>query len=240
MAGAYFAYLGDEMALYTIADLHLSLSVNKPMDIFGGWDNYVERLNINWNNTVSDKDIVVVPGDISWGMNFDEIKSDFNFINKLNGQKILLKGNHDYWWTSLLKMNKFLVDNDFTTIKILHNNHYRYDNYGICGSRGWINETSNPADAKVLSREAQRLEMSVKSAVDDGLIPIVFLHYPPIYGNEYNYDILDVLYKYKIKKCYYGHIHGYGHKNALCGIRDDIDFQLISSDFVQFVPKLVL
>ncbi len=240
MTGAYFTFYGDDMALYTIADLHLSLTANKPMNIFGGWDDYVERLEMNWNSTVADNDTVVVPGDISWAMNFDEALADFDFINKLKGKKILIKGNHDYWWTSFSKMNNFLTENGFTTIKILHNNHYAYNKYGICGSRGWINETSNPADAKILAREAMRLEASIKSAVNAGLIPIVFLHYPPIYGNEYNYDILDVLYKYKIEKCYYGHIHGYGHKNALCGIRDDIDFQLISSDFVQFKPKFVL
>jgi len=228
------------MSLYAIADLHLSLSVNKPMNIFGGWDNYVERLTENWNSTVAPEDTVVLPGDISWGMDLDEARADLDYVNKLNGVKIISKGNHDYWWTTMSKLNKFIDENGFDTIKFLHNNHYAYGKYGICGTRGWINETEVPADAKVLAREAQRLEVSIQSSVKDGLEPIVFLHYPPVYGNECNYEILDVLYKYGIKECYYGHLHGRSHKNAVCGVRDGICFHLISSDFVQFCPVLVV
>lgn len=227
------------MALYAIADLHLSTSVNKPMDIFGGWEGHVERLAENWNKTVSEEDTVVIPGDISWGMDLSEARSDFDFINRLNGVKIIAKGNHDYWWTTMSKLNAFLAENGFDSIKFLHNNHYAYGKYGICGTRGWINETSVPADAKVLAREAQRLEVSVKSALDEGLEPIVFLHYPPLYGNECNYDILDVMYKYNVKECYYGHLHGKSHKYAVCGERDGISFHLIAGDFVQFCPALV-
>lgn len=227
------------MALYTIADLHLSLSSNKPMDIFGGWDNHMERLAENWSKTVSPEDIVVIPGDISWAMDLDEARADFDYINRLNGLKIISKGNHDYWWTTMAKMNAFLAENGFDSIKILHNNHYAYGKYGICGTRGWINETEVPADAKVLAREAQRLEVSVKSAFGEGLEPIVFLHYPPMYANDCNYDILEIMYKYNVKECYYGHLHGRSHKNAVCGERDGINFHLISGDFVQFCPVLV-
>lgn len=229
------------MSLFAIADLHLSLSVNKPMDIFGDrWSNHVEKLTKNWNETVSENDIVVIPGDISWAINFDEAKADFDYINKLNGTKIISKGNHDYWWSTLSKLNAFLAENNFDTIKFLHNNHYSYKNYGICGTRGWINETSVPADAKVLAREAQRLEVSIKSALNENLEPIVFLHYPPVFGNESNYDILDVMYKYNVKECYYGHLHGNAHKYAICGEREGINFNLIAADFVQFCPKKVL
>ena len=229
------------MSLFAIADLHLSLSVNKPMDIFGErWSNHVEKLTKNWNETVSEDDVVVIPGDISWAINFDEAKADFEYINKLNGTKIISKGNHDYWWSTLSKLNAFLAENNFDTIKFLHNNHYSYENYGICGTRGWINETSVPADAKVLAREAQRLEVSIKSALNENLEPIVFLHYPPVFGNESNYDILDVMYKYNVKECYYGHLHGNAHKYAICGEREGINFNLIAADFVQFCPKKVL
>ncbi len=228
------------MSLYVIADLHLSLSVDKPMDIFGGWDNYVEKLTENWNRTVSPEDTVVVPGDISWGIDLEEARADFSYVNDLNGKKIISKGNHDYWWTTMSKLNKFLDENGFDSIKFLHNNHYAYGKYGICGTRGWINETEIPADAKVLAREAQRLEVSIQSALKENLEPIVFLHYPPVYGNECNYDILDVMYKYNIKECYYGHLHGRSHKNAVCGVRDGINFHLIASDFVQFCPVLVV
>ena len=228
------------MSLFAIADLHLSLSVDKPMDIFGGWDSHVEKLAENWNKTVSDNDLVVIPGDISWGMNLDEARADFSFINALNGRKIISKGNHDYWWSTLSKLNKFIEENGFDSIKFLHNNHYPYVKYGICGTRGWINETEVPADAKVLAREAQRLEVSIQSALKEKLEPIVFLHYPPVYGNESNYDILDVMFKYGVKECYYGHLHGRSHKNAVCGEHDGINFHLVSCDFVQFCPELVV
>lgn len=228
------------MSLYAIADLHLSLSSDKPMNIFPGWDNHVERLEKNWQATVHSDDTVVIPGDISWAINFDEAKADFDFINRLNGKKIILKGNHDYWWNSMAKMNRFLAENGFDTITILHNNYYPYGEYGICGTRGWIKDSEEPADAKVLAREAGRLETSIKAALADVKKPIVFLHYPPIFANDYNREILDVLFRYDIKTCYYGHLHGNAHRFAVCGEVDGINYQLIAGDFVQFCPKLIL
>lgn len=228
------------MSLYAIADLHLSLSSGKPMNIFPGWDNHVERLEKNWQTTVSPDDTVVVPGDISWAINFEEAKADFDFINRLNGHKVIMKGNHDYWWNSMAKMNRFLEENGFDTITIVHNNYYPYGEYGICGTRGWIKDTEEPADAKVLAREAGRLEASIKAALADGKKPIVFLHYPPIFSNDYNREILDVLFRYDIKNCYYGHLHGNAHRYAVCGEVDGINYQLIAGDFVQFCPKLIM
>jgi len=224
------------LALFVIADLHLSLSVDKPMDIFGGWDDYMSKIEYNWKNLVKDKDTVVIPGDISWGMNFIDSLKDFQFLDSLPGRKIILKGNHDYWWNTKSKMEKFFIENNLTTLNILHNNHYSYENIGICGTRGWINETSAPADKKVLAREAGRLSASIESALKENLTPVVFLHYPPIYANEYNYDILEVLHKYGIKKCFYGHIHGRGHNFAINGTRDGIDYKLVASDYLQFCP----
>ena len=228
------------MSLYAIADLHFSLSSGKPMNIFPGWDNHVERLEKNWQATVSPDDTVVVPGDISWAINFEEAKADFDFINRLNGHKVIMKGNHDYWWNSMAKMNRFLEENGFDTITIVHNNYYPYGEYGICGTRGWIKDTEEPADAKVLTREAGRLETSIKAALADGKKPIVFLHYPPIFANDYNREILDVLFRYDIKTCYYGHLHGNAHRYAVCGEVDGINYQLIAGDFVQFCPKLIM
>ncbi len=224
------------MSLFVIGDLHLSLSTDKSMDIFGGWDDYVNRLSNNWEEKVKDGDTVVIPGDISWAMSIEEAYDDFKFINDLPGNKIILKGNHDYWWTTKSKADKFFNVNNFNTLNVLHNNHYEYDGIGICGTRGWINDGSEPADAKVIAREAMRLDRSIKSAVDKGLKPIVFLHYPPIYGPDTNYDILDVLLKYNIKNVYYGHLHSYATKNALNGRCYGIDFRLISSDYLQFSP----
>lgn len=210
------------------------------MDIFGGWDGYVERLEENWRHTVGEGDTVVIPGDISWAMTLEQSLADFRFIEALPGKKIIGKGNHDYWWTTLSKINRFFEENGIGSVSVLHNNHCRYGSFGICGTRGWINDSSEPADAKVLAREAGRLETSVKSAVEEGLVPLVFLHYPPVYGNECNYDILEVLYKYGVKQCFYGHVHGSGHRYAVNGERDGIDFRLISSDYIQFLPYRVM
>ena len=156
------------MSLFAIADLHLSLGTDKPMDIFGGWSDYVTKLETNWQNKVRPEDTVVIPGDISWGMNFEQSKKDFEFINKLNGRKIISKGNHDYWWNTKNKMDKFFAENGFDTINILHNNHYSYEGYGICGTRGWISDNGEPADQKVLAREAGRLALSIESAQKAG------------------------------------------------------------------------
>lgn len=210
------------------------------MDIFGGWDNYISRIKENWTREVSEDDTVVIPGDISWAMSLSQAEPDFRFIHELRGRKIILKGNHDYWWTTAAKMNRFLEEMGFDSIHILHNNCYAYDIFGICGTRGWINDDSEPADAKVLAREASRLETSIVSAEQAGLEPIVFLHYPPLYGNDYNADLLDVMYKHNITKCYYGHVHGKGHQNAVNGERDGIEFQLVSADYVQFCPVKIM
>lgn len=141
------------MSLYVIGDLHLSLSVSKSMDVFDGWHDYVNRIHDNWINTIKDDDMIVLAGDSSWGMNFNECEEDFRFIDELPGKKILLKGNHDYWWATKSKIEKFFSENKFNSMSILHNNHYAYGEYGICGTRGWIKENDEPADAKVLARE---------------------------------------------------------------------------------------
>lgn len=206
------------------------------MDVFSGWDNHVERLQKNWQSRVSDNDIVVIPGDISWAMSLQNSLEDFKFIDRLNGHKIVLKGNHDYWWSTKTKADRFFKENGITTIEILNNNYYEYDGIGICGTRGWINDGSEPQDQKVILREAQRLERSIQGAVDAGLRPIVFLHYPPIFAEDRNDEIMAVLQKFDIKYCFYGHLHGYAHKNAVIGEREGIEFRLISSDFLHFSP----
>ncbi|MBQ9898509.1 MAG: metallophosphoesterase [Ruminococcus sp.] len=231
------------MSLYVIADLHLCFcDPSKTMSIFPGWENYQERIEQHWRELIKPEDTVVIPGDISWGMSLQQAAPDFRFINELPGEKIILKGNHDYWWTTMRKMEDFLSQEQLNTIRILHNNHYRYENYGICGTRGWVNgtDTKDVQDEKVLKREVQRLEMSIQSALKEELEPIVFMHYPPIFASNFNYDILDVLYRYKIKHCYYGHIHGRSaHELCVMNTYDDIDFHLISGDYLQFVPEKI-
>lgn len=224
------------MSLFVIGDLHLSLSADKPMDIFSGWNDYMSRLENNWQCLVSPDDTVVIPGDISWAMDLESAVKDFKFIDRLNGRKIILKGNHDYWWSTVSKTDRFLSDNGIDSISVLNNNHYRYNNVGICGTRGWINDGSEAADAKVIKREAMRLERSIQSALADKLEPIVFLHYPPVFANVNNPDILDVMHRYNIGWCFYGHLHGPSCSLAVNEKRYGINFRLVSSDFLQFKP----
>ena len=225
-----------------MADLHLCKgNPEKTMSIFNGWQNYQELIEKNWKELISDSDTIVLPGDISWGMSLKEAAPDFKFIEQLPGQKIVIKGNHDYWWTTKKKMEDFFAAEGCTSIKILHNNHYRYGEYGICGTRGWVNMPGETQDEKVLRREVQRLETSIRSALDEGLKPIVFLHYPPIFATIFNYDILDVLYRYKIEECYYGHIHGKSaHDLCVKNTYDGINFHLIAGDYLQFIPEKIV
>lgn len=228
------------MALYAIADLHLSLGTDKPMDIFKGWQDYSSRLEKNWRNLVTEEDTVVVAGDISWAMKLEECYEDFKFLNSLPGQKILLKGNHDYWWATKKKIDEFLESNGFSTIKILFNNSFTVDDITICGSRGWYYDADTDADIKVINREVGRLKLSLDSAKDSKSSPIVFLHYPPVYNDLECSEIMDILITSGIKECYYGHLHGaHTHKNAVTGMYKGINMHLISTDYVDFMPVLV-
>lgn len=233
------------MSLYVIGDTHLSFGVKKPMDIFAGWENYTELLREAWLRTVQPEDTVVLAGDISWGMSMQEALPDFQWLNALPGrEKIILKGNHDYWWMTMKKMQELFAANQLDTLRLLHNNCYQYGEYGICGTRGWVNmepDSASADDAKVSAREAQRLDVSLTAAVQQGLKPIAFMHYPPIYAASCNYPILEVLWRHPVTDCWYGHIHGRSqHRYAINGERDGICYHLISGDFVQFTPQKVL
>ena len=223
------------MSLFAIADTHLSFGTDKPMDSFPGWNDYVDRIEKNWNKIVTDDDTVVIAGDISWAMNFDELKADFDFIERLNGKKIILKGNHDYWWNTSKKMNDFIESQRYKTISILFNNSYDIDGVSVCGSRGWLFDVDDEHDEKVLNREVGRLRLSLESAVNDEII--VFLHYPPVTTDTKCDEILNLLKEYGIKKCYYGHLHGIAAKKAIDDVVDGIEFRLISCDRLGFVPK---
>ena len=227
------------MSLFAIADTHLSLGTDKPMDIFKGWSGYVDKLKENWERAVTDSETVVIAGDISWGMSLDGALEDFKFIDSLPGQKIILKGNHDYWWTTMKKMDTFLSQHDIKTIRFLHNNTLTVGNIAVCGSRGWFFDAEESADNKVLLREAGRLRTSINLAKETGLEPVVFLHYPPITQNMVCEEIFNVLLETGIKRCYYGHLHGPSMTRSINSVRDGIEFALISCDFLAFAPKLV-
>ena len=227
------------MALFAIADLHLSMGTDKPMDIFKGWHDYSSRLENNWRKLVGENDTVVIAGDISWAMRLEECYEDFKFLNSLPGKKILLKGNHDYWWATKKKIDEYLKANGFDTISILFNNSFTVEGVTICGSRGWYYDADTDADIKVINREVGRLKLSLDS-VKDTESPVVFLHYPPVYSELECKEIMDVLKDYGIKECYYGHLHGsHTHKNAVTGMYKGINMHLISTDYVDFTPVLV-
>ncbi len=228
------------MALYAIGDLHLCLGTPKPMDIFGGnWVGYLDKLAAGFG-VIGPEDTTVLLGDISWALDLSEATPDFNWINQIPGKKIILKGNHDYWWSTASKFQKFCLDRNFENMHLLNNNHYVYDDWAICGTRGWFyeEEKSKEHDEKVFLRELIRLEASLKSAGE--LQKIVFLHYPPRYKGYVCQQIIDLLKKYNVRQCYYGHLHGASHSLATEGQWDGIEFKLLSADRLNFQPfKLI-
>lgn len=225
------------MALYVIGDVHLSLSTDKPMGIFAGWDDYEQRLRNNWCRLVTAADTVVIPGDISWGMSLEDAKADFAFLQNLPGKKLLFKGNHDYWWCTRRKMDTFLAENGFDTLRIVHNDAVAVeDTFAVCGTRGWFYDAEEDADRKVLMREVGRLETSVKAAIATGLEPIAFLHYPPVWGGQICEPFLEVLRQNGVKRCYYGHVHGQGIRQAFSGEWNGVSLQLASADALGFLP----
>ncbi len=225
------------MSLFAIADLHLSFGANKSMEVFPGWENYTQKIENNWRNIVKQEDTVVIAGDVSWAMSLKEIYSDFDFLQSLPGHKLIIKGNHDYWWDTMSKMNNFLVSGNYDSISIIHNNAKIIGNVGVCGTRGWFNDGSE--DKKILLREVGRLETSITAAEHAGVEPVVFLHYPPICGGYFCNEIMDVLKKYSIRRCYYGHLHGTAKDSAVEGEREGIIFRLISCDHISFTPVIV-
>lgn len=228
------------MALYAIGDLHLCLGAPKPMDVFGGaWVGYMDKLKEGLS-VITENDTTVLLGDLSWALGLEEAKADFEFINKIPGKKIILKGNHDYWWSTAAKFYKFCAENGFTNMEILNNNHYEYGDIAICGTRGWFfeEERSSDHDGKVFRRELQRLEVSLQSAGERQ--KYVFLHYPPRYKGYECKEILDLLRRYEVRRCFYGHLHGPSHGLAMEGLWDGTEFRLVSADKLNFKPFTVI
>jgi predicted phosphohydrolase len=228
------------MALYAIGDLHLCLGAEKPMDIFGGaWVDYMQKLKEGLS-VIGPEDTTILLGDLSWALDLEQAKPDFAWINEIQGKKIILKGNHDYWWSTAAKFNQFCKDNGFHNMHILHNNHYEYAGWAICGTRGWFfeEERSGQHDEKVFKRELLRLETSLKSA---GELPkMVFLHYPPRYKGYLCEEILELLGRYEARSCFYGHLHGASHGLAMEGLWDGIEYRLVSADRLNFKPLCVI
>lgn len=228
------------MALYAIGDLHLCLGTNKPMDIFGGaWVGYMDKLRQGLS-VIQPDDTTVLLGDLSWALDLNGAKEDFAFINSIPGRKIILKGNHDYWWSTAAKFYKFCDENGFENMYVLNNNHFEYEGMAICGTRGWFfeEERSGQHDEKVFKRELIRLEASLKSAGEKQ--KLVFLHYPPKYKGYECPEILALLDQYGVRQCFYGHLHGASHGLAMEGLWDGVDFKLVAADKLDFKPIKVI
>ena len=228
------------MSLFAIADTHLSFGTDKPMDVFQGWENYVSRLAENWRAIVTDRDTVVIAGDISWGMDLTQALPDFRFLHELPGKKIILKGNHDYWWSTRKKAETCFAQNGLDTLSVLFNNAFEVGSVAVCGTRGWLAESCSDEDRKVLLREAGRLQMSLDAAKALGREPVVFLHYPPLNADgTWCPEIYSVLQSAGVRYVYYGHLHGPSCRMAVQGEKDGIHLSLISCDALRFTPKLI-
>lgn len=228
------------MALYAIADTHLSLSVDKPMDIFHGWQDHAQRLENHWRKLVEPTDTVVIAGDVSWGMSLEQALADFRFLQELPGRKLILKGNHDYWWTTRRKMDAFLEEHGLHSLRIVHNDAVAVPGTAtVCGSRGWFYDENEANNALILSREAGRLSASIAAAKQLGGEPVVFLHYPPVFDGRACEELLAVMKREGIRRCYYGHVHGAGIRQAFQGEWDGISLRLISGDSLGFCPLYI-
>lgn len=223
------------MALYALGDTHLSLTVNKPMDVFGGaWTGYVDKLREGLS-VLREEDTLVLCGDISWGMSLEQAEADFAFLEAFPGRKLILKGNHDYWWNSAAKMERFWTEHGFSTLHMLHNNAYEYGGFALCGTRGWFyEEDAGGHDEKVFRRELIRLEASLKAAGERR--KLCFLHYPPRYQGYTCPEIIALMEQYGVEQCFYGHLHGGSHRLAVEGQKGSVEYHLVAADYLQFRP----
>ena len=224
----------------------MSFHEKKPMSIFGdNWKNHEEKIKKDWEEKVKENDLVIIPGDFSWSMYLKDTKEDFTYLNSLPGKKLLLKGNHDYWWATLSSMRKFLEENNFKNIDFIYNNSYEYEGKIIVGTRGWA-QGEDEETKRILKREAIRLELSIKDGIEkfgEGKEIIAFMHYPAISYHDIEKNIMNdfikILKKYNVKRCYYGHLHSTSIKEAVEGIHFGIDFNLVSADGVDFKLKKI-
>lgn len=224
------------MALFAISDLHLALSGDKPMDVFGEhWYKHEEKIKENWLEKITDKDTVLIAGDISWSMKMEEGLKDLEWIHNLPGTKIMIKGNHDYWWTSITRLNNLYSD-----MKFIQNNFFSYKDYGICGTRGWTvpgGEKYTSHDAKIYERELIRLRLSLDTAKKAGYNKlIVMIHYPPVNDKFEDSELTEIFKEYKVEKVIYGHLHGPSLNRVFEGIRDEVEYIMTSCDYIDFNP----
>lgn len=231
------------MQVFAISDLHLALAENKPMDIFDPvWENYMEHIRENWNNIVGYDDLVLIPGDISWATYIDKSDPDFLFLESLPGRKVISKGNHDYWWTTHSKLNKFKERLSLHSIDFLQNNACIYDNLAIVGTRGWKNpeeDDFSAEDEKIYKRELERFKISLGLTGGFNGTRIAMLHYPPFSAGGKPTEFVDIMKNYGVNICIYGHLHGRKSSSAIEGVIDGIRYHLVSADYLRFKPLYI-
>ncbi|MBQ9469180.1 MAG: metallophosphoesterase [Clostridia bacterium] len=231
------------MALYVLSDTHLSLSTGKPMDVFGArWKDHAERIAFFMKRDLTNDDVTVIPGDVSWGMDLKEARDDLRFLDALPGKKILGKGNHDYWWSTQTKINAFFEKENLKTLSLLFNNAYSVGNIAVCGTRGWYFDAASPAGTdrdKIVAREAGRLRRSLEAGrAFNAAESVVFMHFPPVFGDFECRELTGVLKEFGVKRCYYGHLHAqYDVPRAFT--HDGVSYRIASSDYLQFMPLKV-
>ena len=223
------------MSVYAIGDLHLSLDADKEMNIFAGWQDYVPRLEENWRRLIKPEDTVILAGDISWALKIEDAEKDFRFLESLPGEKYLMKGNHDYWWTTVSRMQRFLEAWGLKSIHFLHNNAVAVEGAALCGSRGWMFEEGDHPDGTITAREAGRIRRSLEDAPPEAE-KILFLHYPPVFGQQVIPEFFDLMKEFGVKQCFYGHLHGSAIPMAFQGEYFGVDCRLISADYLKFCP----
>lgn len=230
------------MALYAISDLHLAFSTNKPMNIFGSnWDNHDEKIKDNWLKKITEDDVVLISGDISWSMTKSDSVKDLDWINELPGKKYLVRGNHDYWWSSITKLNAM-----YENMKFIQNNYFTYKDYAICGSRGWLcpdpeGERFTEKDEKIYSREQIRLRLSLDAAKRDGYEKIIcMIHYPPTNEKFEESAFTEIFKEYNVEKVIYGHLHGAALGRVINGMWRGREYYMTSSDYLNFDPIKIL
>lgn len=226
--------------IYAIGDLHFDHSNTKPMDVFGEkWINHKEKIIEDWIKRVDEDDLILIPGDTSWGLKLQDAYPDLKLLDDLPGKKVIIKGNHDYWWEGISKIRSLNLE----SIHFIRNDSYIYKNIAIAGTRGWMSKDSDSFDAqdeKIYNRELIRLEASLKTIPQSVKYKIAMLHYPPFDGKLRKNEFVDILNKYNVDMCIYGHLHAEGHKYSIEGIFEGIDFHLVSSDYLDFKLKLIM
>lgn len=230
------------MTVYAISDLHLPAGKNKPMDIFGPhWERHFERISESWRERVGEDDLVLLPGDISWAMQLDDARQDLCAIGALPGKKIITRGNHDYWWSSISRVREALPENMYA----LQNDSIRINNVVICGTRGWIlpMDGVDADDIKIFRRECARLRLSLDSAVkktQPGDTLVCMLHYPPLTDSLRSTAMTEILREYSVSHVVYGHLHGPALCGAFRGEDGGIRYHQVSSDGLDFKIHTVI